>query len=315
MKICVIYNPYAGRWNAQKRLPEVTAALQAAGLGYQIWMTQGPRDATQLTMKAVQEGCDAVIAAGGDGTISEVVNGLCQASLAKEKGAALTPTSIKIPLGILPLGSANDLVVNLGLPRDIPAAVAALAGLKTRTIDLGYVSFGPSHSGRFFDNNSAIGLEPSITLIQQKITFLHGTLRYLLATLIGVMRNPRWNVELEWDGGSYQGPATLVTVGNCAVTGGLFYMTPHANPADGKLTFVHGFMRTRLDILRLLPRTMKPGAGSYVEHPSIHEEHSTWLRIHCDPPTPLHADGEIQSNAVQDIEYRILPAVLPVLVP
>jgi diacylglycerol kinase (ATP) len=315
MKISVIYNPYAGRWNAQKRLPEVTAALQAAGLNYQIVMTKGPGDATELAMKAVQEGCDAVIAAGGDGTISEVVNGLCKASLEKENGAALKPAGIQTPLGILPLGSANDLVVNLGLPRDIPSAVAVLAELKKRTIDLGYVSYGPSHSSHFFDNNSAIGLEPSITLIQQKITFLHGSLRYLLATLIGVMRNPQWNMQLEWDGGSYQGPATLVTVGNCPVTGGLFYMTPHADPADGKLTFVHGYMRTRLDILRLLPRTMKPGAGSYVEHPSIHEVHSTWLRIHCDQPTPLHADGEIQTDATQDIEYRILPAALSVLFP
>jgi diacylglycerol kinase family enzyme len=74
-------------------------------------------------------------------------------------------------------------------------------------------------------------------------------------------------------------------------------------------------MRTRLDILSLLPRTMKPGISSYVEHPSIHEVHATWLRIHCDRPTPLHADGEIQSVAVQDIEYRLLPAMLPVLVP
>ncbi len=57
-------------------------------------------------------------------------------------------------------------------------------------------------------------------------------------------------------------------------------MTPHADPFDGLLTFVYSFMPTRLQILRLLPRTMKPGQGSYIEHPSIHEVRSPWLRVH-----------------------------------
>jgi diacylglycerol kinase (ATP) len=218
------------------------------------------------------------------------------------------------------LGSANDFVVNLGLPKDLLSAAAVLSAPKVRHIDLGVVLHGSPQDGAarpwcFFDNNSAIGLEPTITLIQQQISWLHGSPRYLLATLIGVMRKPRWTVHLEWEGGSYAGPVSLVTVGNNPLTGGLFYMTPHANPADGKLTFVYGYMPTRRQILKLLPRTMKPGAGSYVEHPSIHEVHSTWLRIHSDQSTPLHADGEIQDDAVMDVEYRILPGMLPILIP
>jgi diacylglycerol kinase family enzyme len=91
--------------------------------------------------------------------------------------------------------------------------------------------------------------------------------------------------------------------------------TPDADPFDGKLTFVYGSMSTRLQILRLLPRTMKPHAGSYIEHPNINQIHSTWLKIHTEQPTPLHADGEIQSDAVHDIEYRIVGNKLPVLLP
>ena len=314
MKTRVILNPYAGRWTAKKRMAEVTEAMQASGLNFQMFMTEGPGDASELAAKAVREGCDAVIAAGGDGTISEVVNGICRASLTQPD------SKINVALGVLPLGSANDLVVNLGLPRDVRTAAAAFAKSKLRYIDLGVVFHGQAQAGAprqgcYFDNNSAIGLEPSITLVQQKITWLHGSLRYLLATLIGVMRNPKWMMHLEWDGGSYEGPTTLVTVGNSPLTGGLFYMTPHADPADGKLTFVYGYMPTRRAILQLLPRTMKPGAGSYVEHPSIHEVHATWLRIHSDQPTPLHADGEIQNAAAQDIEYHVLPGMLPLLVP
>ena len=274
MKAIVIHNPYANRWNAQKRLPEIHAALKLAGLEYDLVSTNGPGHAVELAATAMNQGYEAILAAGGDGTISEVMNGMCQASNPSPA------TKVPLPLGILPLGSANDLMINLGMPTDLNAAAAFLPNGKVRYIDIGTVTYkkaGLFQPVRYFDNNSAMGLEPSITLIQQKITWLHGTLRYLLATLIGISHNPKWNVHLEWEGGKYDGPCTLVTVGNTPLTGGLFYMTPHADPADGKLTFVHAYMGGRLAILRLLPKTMKPGAGSYVEHPAAHEVHSTWL--------------------------------------
>jgi diacylglycerol kinase (ATP) len=193
------------------------------------------------------------------------------------------------------------------LPKELDKAAGVIAAGVTRMMDLCEVN------GRLFDNNAAIGLEPYITLIQQRITRLRGTLRYLVATLRGVIDNPQWEMHLEWQGGQYDGPITLVTVGNNPRTGGIFYVTPHANPFDGLLTFVYGFMPTRLQILRLLPRTMKSGAGNYVEHPDIHEVNSPWLRVHSEKPTPSHADGEIQSEAIQDLEYRVIPARLPIL--
>src|SRR5450759_862451 len=314
MTVEVILNPYAGRWNAKKRIPEVHAALHVAGIDYHLSLTEGPRHAIRLAAQAVHEGREAIIAAGGDGTISEAVNGMAQASIKRDNDA------INVPLGIFALGSANDFVVNLGLHQDVKMAAASFIPGKIRWIDLGRVAYPSADhhqvvSTCFFDNNSAVGLEPSITLIQQKITFLHGTMRYLLATLIGIIQHPKWDTHLEWDGGSYHGPTSLVTVGNNPLTGGLFYMTPHADPTDGQLTFVHGYMRTRLQTLRLLPRTMKPGTGSYVEHPDIHEVHSSWLRIRTEQATPLHADGEIQSHAVHEIEYTIYPKKLPILIP
>jgi diacylglycerol kinase (ATP) len=219
-------------------------------------------------------------------------------------------------LGVLPLGTANDLMVNLHLPTDILGAAKVIADGNTRRIDIGEVIAwdisGKNQKKRYFDNNSAIGLEPNITLIQQRISWLRGSIRYLMATLIGVVKNPQWTMHLQWDGGDYNGPATLVTVGNNPLTGGVFYMAPHAVPFDGILDCVYGYIPSRINILRVLPRTMKSGNGNYVEHPSIHEIKVSWLKIHTDPPTPLHADGEIQFEATQDIEYRIIPDYLPV---
>jgi diacylglycerol kinase family enzyme len=122
-------------------------------------------------------------------------------------------------------------------------------------------------------------------------------------------------MRLEWDAGAYDGPVTLVAIGNGPRSGGLFYMAPHADPFDGRLTFVYGFRAGRLQLLRLLPRAMRPGEGSYVEMDGISEIHATWLRVRVDPPAPAHADGEVFTPAIQELEYRVLPGHLQVLVP
>jgi len=295
----IILNPYAGRWLAQAKKDELEVALKDAGLEYELDVTSGPGNAIELARQAVSQGFNPIIAAGGDGTYSEVVNGIASAN----------GNDGSITFGVIPLGSANDLVDNLNLPKDIPAAVQVIADGHTRMIDLCQVN------DRYFDNNAAIGLEPYITLIQQRLKRLKGSFRYMIATLLGVKDKPQWNMSLEWEGGSYDGPVTLVTVGNSPRTGGVFYMTPHADPFDGLLTFVHGFMPTRRKILTLLPRTMNPGEGSYVEHPDIHEISSPWLKVSSEQPTPAHADGEIFSEQIHDLEYRVIPQSLPILMP
>ena len=277
------------------------AALRKAGLDVELRLTERPGHGTELAYRAVLDGYSSVIAAGGDGSINEVVNGMLRA--ADEAGSDVPP------IGILPLGSANDLIDNLKLPEQLDEAANVIAAGRTRRLDLGQVN------GRYFDNNSAVGLEPSISLVQQRIRHVHGTPRYILATLRGIVRNPRWTMDLEWDGGEYSGPITAVTVGNCARTGGIFYVTPHADPFDGRLTFAFAYMPTRRQLLRVLPRTTRPGRGSWVEHPSVREVHTPWLKIRAEQPTPLHADGEILSPNVHDVEYRVVPDRLPIFMP
>jgi diacylglycerol kinase (ATP) len=305
LKAKVILNPYAGRWLALKRRQEVEQALQNHGIDFDLVMTEGPIHGIELAAQAVRDGYNPIISAGGDGSINEVVNGMMEAR------ADLGQFS----LGVLPLGSVNDFVHNLGLPTNLIAAAQVIAAGKPRFLDLGSVRTGGAEKVRYFHNNAAVGLEPCVTLIQERMTRVQGRLRYLLATLLAIGDNPQWSMQLKWDCGSYQGSISLVTVGNSPLTGGVFYMTPHADPFDGKLTFVYGFIPTRWQILRILPRTMKPGSGSYVEHPVITELHTTWLKIRSDQPTPSHADGEIISKSVKEIEYRVHPAKLQVLLP
>ncbi|MFZ6031277.1 MAG: diacylglycerol/lipid kinase family protein [Chloroflexota bacterium] len=300
----IILNPYAGRWKALKLRPQVEAALEAEKIDYELALSEGSQHATQLAAEAVRAGFTPIIAAGGDGTISEIVNGLWQATAADDPLSAF---------GLLPLGSANDLANNLGLPLDLKAAVKRITRGQTRRIDLCEVKYGSPSKPRCFVNNAAIGLEPTVTLIQAGMKRLRGTPRYLLAALRGVYANPQWNAHVTWEGGGYEGPVSLVSVGNGPITGGLFYMAPYAVLDDGQLTFVYGHVPRRLDMFRILPATMKPGEGNYIENPAIHQVHTSWLHIQTDTPTPLHADGEIQSEGVQEMEFRILPKGLDIL--
>ncbi len=296
MSALVILNPYSARWKARARIPEVEAALKAAGLDYQLQVTDGPNHATELARQGVRDGYTPIIAAGGDGTIGEVLNGMLSQGNPRPAG----------PLGIMPLGTANDFVNNLGLPLELPSAAQTIAAGHTRLVDVGSVN------DWVFANNSAIGLEPVVTLINIQMTRTKGVIRYLIAALRAIWRKPQWKMALEWDDGRYQGPVSLVSVGNCAVTGGLFRMTPAADPSDGKLTFIHGYAPTRLGLLRLLPKAIQ---GVHVNDPAVQQYHCTELRIHCESPSPMHADGEIRLEAEQDFVYRVLPASLKVLTP
>jgi len=272
--------------------------LNNSGLDYEIAVTEAAEHGIALADEAVQAGFDPIIAAGGDGSISEVVNGMLKA--AGNNGP--------LPkLGILPLGTANDVIDNLEMPKELDAAAAIIAAGQHRMLDLCEVN------GRYFINNAGIGLEPYVTTIQQRITYLKGIARYLLATLTAIAHNLKWTMQLEWEGGSYEGPTTLVSIGNFPRTGGIFFTVPHADGFDGQLTFVYGYLPTRLGILRVLPKTMKAGDGNYVEHPAVHEHNSTWLKVKVTPGSPAHADGELFTESVQELHFRIHPARLPLL--
>jgi len=301
MKTKVLLNPYSNRWNSQKRWPEAEAALRAAGVDFDLSISERADHLVDLAAEAVGQGFTTLIIAGGDGSIGEVVNGAAQGWDEK--------SPFPITLGVMPLGTANDLCDNVGIPLDLSAAAKLIAAGKTRGMDLGKCN------ERYFLNNSAAGLEPYVTTKQEKISWLSGIPRYLVAAVQAIMDGPTWNAELDWDGGSYEGPLSLVSVGNGRRTGGVFYMTPHADPFDGKLTFIHGYRGTRASMFQALPSAMKPGKGSLVEQEGIHEFHCTRLTIHLGKPSPAHTDGEIFDGWVTDLKYKIFPAAVQMIAP
>ena len=295
----VILNPYSNRWNSQKRWAEAEAALHAAGVKFELAVSECKGQIVDLAEQAVRDGFSPIIVAGGDGSVGDAANGL-------ERSAASMQGSLG-PLGIMPTGSANDIMFALGLPGNLNEAARVIANGKTRAMDLG------KFNGRVFVNNSGAGLEPYVTIKHEKIHWIKGIGRYLVAAVQGIMDKPEWVGRIQWDGGEHKGKFSLISIGNGRRTGG-FFMTPHADPFDGKLTLAFGYRATRLGLFLALPRAFKEDKGSYVEMEGMYEVQTTRISVHLESPSPAHTDGELLPEWIQDFEYEILPKRLNVLV-
>jgi YegS/Rv2252/BmrU family lipid kinase len=296
MRVKVILNPYANRWRAGEQAPAVAEACRTAGVDCDLTITAAAGEGTPVAEAAARAGdYDAIIAAGGDGTINEVINGLLRA-------AGDGPTR---PFGIVPLGTANDFNLMAGLPPTIEAAARVIAAGRTRRIDAGQVN------NRYFINNSAAAMEPMVTLENIKMKRLSGEIRYVVALLRALARLKPWQMRLTWDGGGYAGPAYLLSVCNSPRTGG-FMMAPGALLDDGQLDMVFAPQVSKGTVISILLKLMR---GEHVHHPAVTFRRVTAIDLTSVPGTPLHSDGEIFTEAAEGVSYRVLPGKVTLLTP
>src|SRR5215472_7466794 len=143
--LVLIANPRAGRGKVGKALPKIERILTEAGLSYRIVQTTHPGHATQAARDALRRGERYLVAAGGDGTVHEVVNGM----IADDQ-----PIAADAVLGIVAAGSGCDLVRSFGLPGDAVQAAHHLVGDSVRPTDVGKVTCttGPAEMIRYFPN-------------------------------------------------------------------------------------------------------------------------------------------------------------------
>jgi YegS/Rv2252/BmrU family lipid kinase len=295
MRVKVILNPYANRWGAKAQAPATEAAFRAAGVGCDLAITQAAGQGIAVAEAAVRDDYDAVVAAGGDGTINEVINGLLRA-------AGEGPTK---PFGIVPLGTANDFNLMAGLPKSIGDSVVVIAAGRTRQIDAGQVN------DRFFINNSAAAMEPMVTLENIKMKRLSGEIRYIVALVRALARLKPWTMTLAWDGGGYEGPAYLLSVCNSPRTGG-FMMAPGALLDDGQLDMVFAPQVSKGAVISILLKLMR---GEHIHHPAVTFRRVTAIDVLSRPGTPLHSDGEIFDESAGTVRYRVLPGKVTLLTP
>jgi diacylglycerol kinase (ATP) len=291
-----IHNPTAARGGAARAWQRVESVLRSRGVEYAHAATEAPRHAEALAERAAREGWDAVVAVGGDGTVQQAAAGLMRAAVGG-------PT---LPLGIIGVGNGNDFIKLLGLPQQQPeAATYQLLEAIPRHVDIGRID------GRYFTNGVGIGFDAQVAIEASRVHRLRGLPLYAWA-LLKVLRDLRTpHMRLTLDGETVvDRPLTLVTVGNGGCHGGGFWICPDARADDGlfDVCVADAFSLPRL--LRLLPHVMR---GTHVRLAGVNVHRARHVRIESSEPLPVHADGEILSEAAHDLVLELLPGRLTVL--
>jgi diacylglycerol kinase (ATP) len=289
----VILNPAAGRGRVRREWPRLADALGAAGVAFELVETRAPGEGVGLAERAARE-YDVVIAAGGDGTVHEVANGLLRAG----GGAAF---------GVLPLGSGDDFVKML-LARD---AVQRIAQPEVRPMDAGRIR--AEGVERYFANGMDIGFGAHASRNVRRVPgFLTGLGAYLGALVLTLVRYPRLELRLQLDDGAAFAQTTAMTaVMNGRAFGGSFHVCPDARADDGELDLLVVDAIGRLAILGLVPKIMR---GAHGGDPQLKMLRAKTVRIESEAPLLVEADGEIAFEDARRLEIEVLPGALRVLV-
>ncbi|MBC7954226.1 MAG: lipid kinase [Rhodospirillaceae bacterium] len=242
----------------------------------------------EITARA--PGHDLVIIGGGDGTLNAALEGLVACGL---------------PLGLLPLGTANDLARTLGIPTDLTAAAQAIAGGRVARIDLGWVN------GKHFVNVASLGLSVQIThALTGGLKRRWGRLGYGWAAITGWRRTQPFPVRIRCDGKQASLWALQVAVGNGRHFGGGMVVAENASIDDAQLDVFALEPVGLWTYLALLPRLRKGRHGA-LDH--VRTWRGSEILIQTVPPLPINTDGEI--TAMTPARFRVRPKALGVLVP
>lgn len=301
-KALIIYNWTAGKGLAEKKLPLVRALLDQAGFEYDLVTTPAPGDATLLARQAAEAGVKLVVAAGGDGTVNEVVNGLMQANL----NGNGRPT-----LGVLPVGRGNDFAFGVGIPLETAAAVKTLTQNQHRMIDLGHFVGGDYPQGRYFANGVGLGFDTVVGFEAAKIKRLQGAASYLVAVVRTIFLYSRAPIyEIEMDGETIRQPFLMVSIMNGRRMGGMFYMAPDSDPTDALLDLC---LAGEVSQIRILPLAVKFFSGRQAEHAAVRMARAKNITVKAIEGTiPAHADGETICTAGRELKIEMVPNALQV---
>lgn len=212
----VVFNPTAGQAAAlENALHEACAVWRDAGWTVDLRPTEGPADATRIAREAAAQGYDVVVAAGGDGTVNEVVNGL-----------AGTPTA----LGVLPVGTVNVWVREIGIPLQPRAAAEALLHAERRLIDLGKAG------ERYFLLMASLGFDATVTAtVRSDHKRWLGAFAYVVQGVKIAFHFQGVRARLRIDGKKLHGRFLMIVIGNSQLYGGVVKLTADALIDDGLL--------------------------------------------------------------------------------
>ena len=284
-KTAIIFNPAAGSEQAERWRDRIESIAH----GCAVFSTSSPGEAETLARRAIEEGFEKIVAAGGDGTVNEVVNGLAETNAM---------------LGLFPLGTVNVFAMELGLPaNNLELCWDIIQADNTRLVDL------PSANGKYFVQLAGVGLDAQVvkeTSLAFKRSF--GPLSYLISAAQIAARNPP-RLFIESENASVR-EGSFVLIGNGRHYGGPFPFFKHAILDDGLLDVVVFKSLGYLEIIKYLQDVV---FSSDIRVPEVEYFQTRRLRITSDEDVPVELDGELVGNC--PVAFQIRDRALRVLAP
>lgn len=290
----LVANPAAGGGRARKRLPALLDALRAGGVDVSVKETSGPGDATSIARAGRAAGVERFLVAGGDGTSCEVVSGLFPHD-------GPPPT-----LGMIPLGTGNSFLRDVGVTSTDTAIAAVIAG-QTRPVDVLRLDCdeGPIHA----INLVGVGFAADAGELMNRRFKALGALGYVAGVLGRLVTLAPRAFPLSLDGGPRDDrPATLLSFSNSQYTGGAMHMAPAARLDDGRVDVIRVGPMGRMRLLSVFPKIFQ---GTHVTLPEVEVTTAARIDLELADAVDLMIDGEVLRRRLRSI--RVLPSALRVV--
>lgn len=281
----IIYNPTAGREAIKREMLDILAVYESAGYETSTFATTPePMSAAKEAERVAKAGFDLIVAAGGDGTINEVVNGLA-------------PLNERPLLAVIPAGTTNDYARALKLPRDEPLESAKVI-LKKETIHMDIGKITKDNQEKYFMNIAALGTISEVTYaVPSLMKSLYGYLAYLVKGAELLTRIKPVNVKVEYDDGEYSGKTSMIFLALTNSVGGFESIVPDAKLDDGYFTLLIVKESNLAQILTIVAKMIN--GGKHIDDPQLIYKKTNQVKI-----TPLtndqmkvNIDGEYGGDA------------------
>jgi YegS/Rv2252/BmrU family lipid kinase len=297
----MIVNPASGGGRTARQWPEIARRARLHGLDVDVRVTERRGHAVELARAAAEQGVPLVLAVGGDGTVSEVADGLA--------GCA-GPTE----LAIIQRGSGCDFGRTFGIPKDTERALTIAATAAARTIDLGRVEFAGSEGGiesRHFANIASAGLTGvAADRVNRSGKPLGATVAFAWAAVATFVsyRNTRFCVQI--DDEQIDQVCNNAIVANCRYFAGGMKILPDADPSDGLLDVLVWGDVSKADLARNLHKLYR---GTHVGHPKATIRRARRVVITPESPLPIEVDGE--QPGLTPATFEVVPSALRLRAP
>ncbi|GMO53249.1 MAG: diacylglycerol kinase family lipid kinase [Treponemataceae bacterium] len=303
-KLYIILNPIAGKGKALKLAPFIEQFLKSKGENFEIVYTTSVGHAQEIARTCPLENGTVVVAAGGDGTSNEVVNGL----LSRENPSGEPPL-----FGILPIGRGNDFSSSTSVPSKIEQALETLISREYGALDAGIIKGGYYPEGRYFVNGVGIGFDTMVGLEAAKMKYVRSGLAYVFGAIkMAVVFPPSPQIEVRWSSGDEEKSFTdyllIVSIVNGRRMGGSFYMGPDALLNDGELDLCAANRRSRAGMAKIILHYTK---GTQHECEGVTRARSAKYSLRAlEGGMVAHADGETICLDGKELEITCVPSAL-----